>query len=348
MVIAAGCNKIFVSHLFYGFDYMIEKPSITDKKIVSDLQQHFSIPVVGIEFLPLGWDAWSYRVDAENKAYFLKVRKGLPNPAGILLPRYLSDQGIKQVMAAFPSAKDELWEKVGDFYFILYPFIVSRQVMGVGMSDTHWVEFGSILKQLHTAKLPPKILNEMKREIFVPPRLEWIKEIHAQVKMHKYDDPFQKEVAEFWLENYSTISLILERTEILVKQMQEAKVKFVPCHGDVHTGNLLITEDDKIFLVDWEDTRLAPKERDLIFLPGDLGTREEELFFQGYGAPEIDPLAQAYYRHHWCIEDMGFAEHIFTTEDVGEKTKRDAIFWFKHLFAKGSSIETALDTKVEV
>lgn len=326
---------------------VIEKPNITDERITSALQEKYSISAHAVEFLPLGWDAWSYRITAQDSIYFLKIRKTIPNPAGILLPRFLKEQGVEQIMVPLLSAESNLWEKVDDFYLILYPFITGQRVMDVGMSDAHWVEFGSVLKQLHTTRLPLEISNHIKREKFVPPRLEWIKEIHAQLRAYEPDDPFQKELSEFWLENYSTISLILDRTETLVKLMDSVNVEFVSCHGDIHTGNLLITEDDELFIVDWEDTRMAPKERDLIFLPGDLGTKQEKLFFRGYGESKLDPLKDAYYRHHWCIEDMGFAEHIFTTEDVGEKTKRDAFFWFKHLFVKGGSIDMALDTIVE-
>ena len=80
---------------------MIEKPNITDEQIISVVQENYSIPITGVKFLPLGLDssAWAYRLDAENATYFLKLRKGIPNPAGILIPRFLKEQGIEQVMA---------------------------------------------------------------------------------------------------------------------------------------------------------------------------------------------------------------------------------------------------------
>lgn len=328
---------------------MIEKPNISDERIISALHEHFSLRVRAIEFIPLGWDAASssYRVEAEGDVYFLKIRTSIPNPAGILIPRFLKEQGIEQVMAPLSSVGGEAWEEVDGLCFILYPFVAGKQVLEVGMGDEHWIEFGTALKRLHSTKLSPEILNQIQRERFVPPRLAWIQQIHARIQTYEPRDPFQKDLTEFWLENHARISLILERTDTLIKRMEESDVNFVPCHGDVHTGNLLITEDGKLFIVDWEDARLAPKERDLIFLPGDLGKKQEELFFEGYGNPDIDPLLQAYYRHHWCVEDMGFAEHIFTTEEVGEQTKTDAIFWFKSLFPPGKSIDLALESKID-
>lgn len=335
---------------------MIEKPNITGEKIISGLQENYSIPVVDVEFLPLGLDssAWSYRVDDKNATYFLKIRKSIPNPAGILIPSFLKEQGIEQVMAPLSTKSDEAWATVDDYFFILYPFIKGKEVMDVGMSDAHWVEFGSVLKRIHTTKLTPDIANHIKRENFSSQRLEWDKEVHVQVKSHKFDDPFQKELAEFWLENYSTISTILKRSEVLAKKMQAADLEFVLCHADVHTANLLRTEDDKIFIVDWDETILAPKERDLLFIMGSIfgdtsGGRAERLFFEGYGKTEVDMLALAYYRYNWCVEDIdGFAEQIFTTENVGEETKRNSIWWFKSLFAPRNSVELALNTAIEI
>lgn len=332
---------------------MIEKPKISDERITSVLQENFSIPVTGIKFLPLGLDssAWAYRVEAKNGAYFLKLRREIPNPAGILIPRFLKEEGIQQVMAPLSTKDGEAWTCADDFFFILNPFIVGKEVMEVGMSDAHWVEFGSILKQLHATKPSPELLSQNKRETFIPKQLQFDKELHAQVKVREYDDPFQKELADFWLENFETISTILERTEALAKMMQRTDLEFVLCHADIHTANLLLTDDDKIYIVDWDETMLAPKERDLLFIIGSIfnDTSEgkwEQLFFEGYGKTEVDPLALGYYRYDWCVEDMGaFAERIFDMEHSGETTKKDSLWWFKNLFAQENSVEMALATE---
>ena len=335
---------------------MIEKPNIPDEKIISTLRENYLIPITGTEFLPLGLDAasWAFRVDAEDNVYFLKIRKGIPNPAGILIPRFLKEQGIEQVMAPIASLNDHVWENVDDFQFILYPFIKGAQVMDAGMSDEHWIEFGAVLKRLHTTKISSELLSQIRREMFIPKRLEWDKEFHHQVKAHRFDDLYQNELAECWSENFSTISTILERTDSLAQRMKANHPEFVLCHADIHTGNVLRTEDDQICIVDWDETMLAPKERDLLFIIGSIfgdisGGRAEQLFFEGYGETRVDPLALAYYRYDWCVEDMGeFAAQVFESENSGEETKRNAIRWFKYLFAKGNSIDLALQTKIEI
>jgi spectinomycin phosphotransferase len=329
---------------------MIEKPDIPDEKIVSVLLENYSIPVTGVDFLPLGLDssAWAYRVDAKIGAYFLKLRKEIPNPAGILIPRFLKEQGIGQVMAPLSTKDGAARASADDFFFIVYPFITGERVMDVGMSDVHWAEFGSVLKQLHTTKPSSELSSQIKRETFIPKQLEFAKALHTQVKTREYNDPFQKELAEFWLENYGKLSTILQRTEFLAKKMRETNLEFVLCHADIHTGNVLLTEDNKLFIVDWDETMLAPKERDLLFIIGSIFNdtsdgRWEQLFFEGYGETEIDTLALAYYRYDWCVEDIGsFAEDVFGKENTGEATKANSIWWFKNLFAQGNSVEAAL------
>jgi spectinomycin phosphotransferase len=334
---------------------MIENPNISDEMVVSALQENFSISIVGIDFLPLGLDssAWTYRVETENAPYFLKLRKEIPNPAGILIPRFLKEQGIQQVMAPLLTKDRQTWASADDFFFILYPFITGERVMDVGMSDAHWIEFGSILKRLHTTKPTLKLLRQIKGETFIPKQLEYCKKLHAQVKNHTYDNPFQKELVAFWLENYETISTILQRTESLSKRMQETALEFVLCHADIHTANLLLSDDNKIYIVDWDETILAPKERDLLFVIGSIFNdtsdgRWERLFFEGYGEAEVDPLALAYYRYDWCVEDIGeFAGDVFGRANVDNETKANSIEWFKSLFAGGNSVETALNTEIE-
>jgi len=335
---------------------VIEKTYITDEKIISALRENYSIPVVGVEFLPLGLDssAWAYRVEAENANYFLKLRKEIPNPAGILIPCFLKEQGIDQVMAPLSTKNRKALASANGFFFILYPFITGERAMDVGMSDVHWMEFGSILKRLHTTKPTPELLRQIKRETFIPKQLEFAKELHAQMKVCQYDDPFQKELADFWLDNYETIGTILERTESLAKRMQQISLEFVLCHADVHTANLLLSDDDKIYIVDWDETLLAPKERDLLFVIGSIFNdtsdgRWEQLFFDGYGETEVDPLALAYYRYDWCVEDIGeFAKDVFVPENLGEETKLNSIRWFKSLFSMGNSVTIALDTVIEI
>jgi len=333
---------------------MIEKPNIKDETIISALRENYLIPVSGVEFLPVGNDssAWAYRVDAKNKiSYFLKIRKEISNPAGLFVPRFLKDNGIEQLVAPLSTKTQELWVNVDGFAFILYPFITGNEAMKVGMTDVQWIEFGFTLKQIHVTELPTRILHYVKYESFIPKWSRLAKTMHEQVNIREYDDPYQRQLAFFWKENNEKIQTLLERAKVLGKRLQHANLEFVLCHADIHTANILITQKQNMFIVDWDDTLFAPKERDLMFVLGEntIETREEQLFFKGYGRMEISLLALAYYRYEWCIQEVGdFGERVFLMKDPGENTKKDSVEGFMKLFSRGDVIETAFNTSVEV
>jgi spectinomycin phosphotransferase len=334
--------------------YMIEKPKIKDEEIIIALNKNYSIQTSHIEFLPIGNDAsaFSYRVEAKNgNSYFLKIRRKLSNPAGLFVPRFLKDNGIEQVIAPLSTNTRELWVNVDRFALILYPFIKGNEAMAVGMTDTQWAEFGSTLKQIHTTKINDDTLQYVRQESFIPKWGSLSKTMHEQVNTRNYDDPYQKQLALFWKENNETIQTLIERTEMIGKRLQQADLEFVLCHADIHTANILLTQDQELFIVDWDDTLLAPKERDLMFVLGEgtIHTREEQMFIDGYGNVEIDQLALAYYRYEWCVQEVGdFGERVFLTKDSGESTKQDSVEGFIKLFSQDDVIETALNTPVEI
>ena len=329
---------------------MIEKPDISDEKIIVALHENYSIFVNGIEFLPLGNDssAWAYRVDAKDKSsYFLKLKKGILSQAGIFVPRFLKDNGIEQVIAPLPTKTQELVVEMDEFALILYPFIAGNEAMKVGLTDSQWTEFGSTLKRIHLTKLPSEISQYVSRETFIPQWSNSAKELYKQINARNYDDPYQKELAAFWKENNKTIQSLIERAESLGKRLQQADLEFVLCHADIHTANILLTQEQELFIVDWDDTLRAPKERDLMFVFGEK--REEQLFFKGYGSMEINPLVLAYYGYEWCVQEIGdFGERVFLLKDAGESTKKDSVEGFIKLFSRGDVVEAAFNTSIEI
>ncbi len=141
--------------------------------------------------------------------------------------------------------------------------------------------------------------------------------------------------------------MLLDRAEDLGRRLARAAPPFVLCHADIHTANVLLDADGRVWFVDWDEAVLAPRERDLMFVVGGIsstlvGPREEALFFRGYGATTVDPLSLAYYRYAWAVGDIGaFGEEVFFRPDLGPETKRAAADLFMGLFRPGEIVALA-------
>jgi spectinomycin phosphotransferase len=162
-----------------------------------------------------------------------------------------------------------------------------------------------------------------------------------------FADPIERELAAFWHDRRAEIRALVDRAEALGRRLRAANPPRVICHADIHTWNLLIDEDDGLWIVDWDDVVLAPKECDLMFVVGGLsselvGPREEAWFFAGYGETSVDPLALAYYRYARAVDEIGaFAEQGILMPGLGEVTRRDSMRLLKSLFDPGNIVALA-------
>jgi spectinomycin phosphotransferase len=122
------------------------------------------------------------------------------------------------------------------------------------------------------------------------------------------------------------------------------------CHSDIHGGNILISDKNELYIVDWDNPILAPKERDLMFIGGGIdgiwkSEREEAVFHEGYGKTEINLPALAYYRYERIVQDLAvIAEQLLFTNEGGADRER-SLGWFTSNFEPGNTIEIAYKTE---
>lgn len=262
---------------------------------------NYDLAVADLTFLPLGHDssAWVYRVaTTDGVPYFLKVRRRVTNPPSLLVPRSLHDQGIAQVIAPLPTKTQALWTEEEGYALILYPFITGTTGMEHGMTPRQWIAYGAILRQVHATAIAPVLAARMRHESFAPAGADVVRDLAAHMGGRPFADPAAQALAAYWHERRGDIRTLTERAEDLGRRLAQRAPTFVLCHADIHTGNVLLDADQRVWIVDWDETLLAPKERDLMFVVGGIsselvGPREEELFFQGYGVTTLDPLALA-------------------------------------------------------
>ncbi len=329
---------------------MLEKPDLQDEKIIAYLQDEYGLLVVQVAFLPLGADLNTavYRVVADDeRPYFVKLRRGVFDKISVALPKFLSDQGIVQIIAPLTTKTGQLWVSLEAFKLILYPFIEGHNGYEVDLSDHHWSDFGTALKSIHTIEVPLALISHIQREIYSPQWRETVKAFLGRVDDGTSADPVAVKLAAFLKTRCAGILDLVERAERLAQALQARSLEFIVCHSDIHAGNILTDANGALYIVDWDNPILAPKERDLMFIGGgQFGARhtpqgEETLFYRGYGQTQIDPIALAYYRYERIIQDIAvYCEQIFLTNEGGED-REQSLRYLTSNFLPNNTIEIA-------
>lgn len=333
---------------------MLEKPDLPDAKIIACLQEYYGLHIAQLTFLPLGADVNTvvYRVVTNDKTpYFLKLRSGVFETTSVLLPHFLHDQGITQIIAPVPTTTQQLWATLDDFNVILYPFVEGHNGYEVQLSDEHWVTFGAALKRIHTASIPLDLKNQLQRETYSAHWREIVRGFMARVETDIFTEPTAAKLATFLRSKKTEILHLVERAEQLGWILQSRPLEFVVCHADMHIWNILIDTHDTLYIVDWDTLILAPKERDLMFVGGGLfanrrtAQQEEMLFYQGYGQTEVNFTALAYYRYERIVQDVtAYCSQILLTDEGGED-REEGLRQLMSQFLAGGVVEMAQRTE---
>lgn len=325
---------------------MLEKPNLSDQSLLESLHAAYGLSADTLEFLPIGNDsnAWVYRV--QDGRWFLKVRRTLAEKS-LHVPYFLHAHGIEQVIPPLATHSGALSVTLDEYHLILYPYVDGEIAFHKGMSAAQWTEFGDILRRIH--QMPIDTLKDVvPQETFILPALAMVDRVAAAVRDSAGHDPLQAELAAAWQVQQDVIAHLLQRGQELSAELRHSQRPVTLCHADIHTFNLLIDRQDRLWIVDWDETLLAPPERDLMFVRGEIGivpvyAEQEQHFYQGYGAYTLDQTTLAYYRYDWALQEIAdYGKRVFFMPELNEPSRQYALKMFRKMFAAGDVVEAAL------
>lgn len=281
--------------------------------LVDRLKTKYGIFVEHLTQLPLGADmnATVYMaVTDDGTSYFIKQKQH----QDVSLLIFLEASGIQQIIAPLKQIDNDL---------TVYPFVEGENGFSQPLNDEQWISLGKTLKQIHELTVPQAIQDHIRKETYSPKWREAIRSFNLK-------------------ERQSLVNRMVDRAEQLSQKVQKMSPKFVLCHSDIHGGNVLMDKNGSIFIVDWDEPIMAPKERDLMFIGGGVANvwndpREEELFYQGYGKSEINREILSYYRYERIIQDI--AEYSQAAPMTAEMYKH-----FLDMFEPNGVVDIAFKT----
>lgn len=329
---------------------MLEKPDLADDRIISCLQSDYGLRIAQVTFLPLGGDLSSavYRAQAlDGTLYFCKLRQGDFDPISVEIPRFLSEQGLAEIISPLLTNCGSLWAELGEFRLIVYPFVDGQSGFDVALTRQQWDVFAQALKRIHTTSVPIGLAQKMEVESFSPEWRDRCRGFIQRLDSERFADPITQQLVEYYKPRRATILDLLERAELYAGQLAARNNAWVLCHTDIHPGNLFIDRGGSLYLVDWDYPRLALKECDLMFVGGGqgyVGTTDEEeeaSFYPAYGQGSVDPLAMAYYRCERNIIDFSVECSRILSSAVSAADRAQSMQIITWLFLPGGSVEMA-------
>ncbi len=317
---------------------MLEEHTLPDSIITECLKTHYGILVASLKFLPIGADinARIYKAETlDQRSYFIKVKLGYHHDLGLEIVKLLKQRGIDQIIPPIPTIHGKSSQPIDDYTLIVYPFIKGEDGFSRSLTDGQWIELGKALRLVHEVDVPLSLQKRIRQETFSPKWQDAMRAIYPHVESSLTTDEIGLKLQKFMKKAMPDIHRLVDRAEELGKTLQSHPPKFVLCHSDIHGGNVLIHDNSNIYIVDWDEPIMAPKERDLMFIGGGVGNvwnhpTEEVHFYQGYGKTEIHPIALAYYRHERIVEDMAIYSQELLLKRTGGQSR---IEMYRHFIA---------------
>ncbi|HET8843516.1 MAG TPA: phosphotransferase [Ktedonobacteraceae bacterium] len=188
----------------------------------------------------------------------------------------------------------------------------------LGVTDAQWKEVGSIFQRIHQVGLPSMGFESLRKERFDPTEYaQWIHTFETQpVQEASETSASQRLLRSTWKAHQSTIHHAVATLQKLAEVLQARTFPHVICHADLHARNLIRDQAGRVFVIDWDDVMLAPKERDFIF----IRQPHAGAFFQGYTDAEVDWSLLTYYLWERVVQDLIYdAHHVCFQDDWTEE-----------------------------
>ena len=318
---------------------MIEKSPLSEQHIIDCLKINYGIEVATLTFLPLGADmhASVYKAQTYNQSsYFVKLKRGHHYDNSAIIIALLCNAEIQQIIPVVKTISGQATQRVDDFTLTVSPFIDGQDGFSRDLTGDQWYTLGKVMRQIHQINVPLGVQAKIRRESYSPKWRQAVRSLYPLIEFEPSGDMIAVNLLTFMKKHIPSIHRLVDRAEQLAQMAQGQSSEFVLCHSDLHGGNVLIDENDTIYIVDWDEPIIAPKERDLMFIGGGVANvwnkpHEKELFYKGYEKAEVNMTLLAYYRHERIVEDIAiYGQQILLTTAGGQ----DRVEWYKQFIAQ--------------
>ncbi|WP_199423653.1 phosphotransferase family protein [Actinotalea solisilvae] len=291
--------------------------------------EEFGVRLVATEEVAHGADRrarlWRARAD-DGSRYALKRSSG-GTPAGTVVSAYLADRGVPGVVGPRRTRHGRLWAGGDGDRLTLVPWVSDTRALDGPMTTAHWRAYGEVLAAVHAAEVTDELAALLPAGgAAYPAVVASARSVDARLRELGPDaraDPLVDGLSGVWSGMRDAVTALADAVERLGAGPLADPGPAVVCHGDPHLGNLLLGPRDRVWLVDWDDAVLAPRECDLMFVRdgvlafAPVTPAQRAAVLAGYGPVDADAARSAWFLALRACDDVAdWSRQVLDTGDA--------------------------------
>lgn len=291
-------------------------PDFTEESLLPAIRQAYGLEVDKLAFLQRGWGGDCYLAETPaGDRFFLKLHDPGPQSAFAASSRrfYLPLMDQLHSRGILPHIPHPLHTRSGNLSLaidsreLVITQFIEGAVVGFGeLPDALVARLAHLVATLH-ASLPQLALDHPfieGFEIAFEPTL--VAHLGALGAVMPVESPGVRQLRATLLPRQWEIYRALDCLKSYQAYARAAHPDRVICHTDLHGGNLMIDHFDNLYLLDWENAMIAPREHDMIFFEGESSSWEVfwPVYQRYFPQVEIDPQILEFYYHRRGLEDI--------------------------------------------
>lgn len=311
---------------------MLTEPNIDKNLVKSAIEENYGLKVINLIFNTAGEASWSYKVETENNGvFFFKIHTNLyeHNSRFELTYKLFSDCGIKNITHPIKNKDGELVIYLDKYPAALFNFIQGHNASESDLTEDQKFMLGKLIGQIHKAK---DIIGEfnIKEDFSYGNKDRLLDSINKSKDLLNDESEYKKKVAALLIEHKEKILIKLNVLEELGNKLRNENIDFVICHGEPHRWNTMVNDKGEVFLIDWDDSIFAPKEKDLTMI------KDDPVKLDGYksivGDFNMNQEVIHYYDLEWNISEVdAWSSQIFYDNISDTQNKHDLDFLISEL-----------------
>ncbi len=297
---------------------MLTEPNIDKSLFQLKIEDNYGFMVSRLTFIKGGEASWGYKVETiEEALYFCKIHNGLMEyeKRFELTYKLFNDAGIKNITHPIKTKNNGLIFLLDKYPVALFNFIEGSNSNDQPLTEKQRFALGKLLGTIHQAN---KVIGDYSiKEDFKYGNIDRLLETLNKIDTYLKDSSvYKSKTAKLLLENKDKILIRIKELEELGDKLRSQNIDFVICHSEPHAWNTMIDKTGEVYLIDWDDSLYAPKEKDLNMI------KDDQVKLDGYksvvGNFEINQEIIHYYQMEWNISEIDAWSNSLLFEDSND------------------------------